>query len=274
MPSQSASDWFDGAAAHRVVRGSQYQNLEINLLGFAVGGAARSWNNNGICGQCGNSGGCGCGDCNSCGSGCAAYTSSCSVAPNMCGSRLNWTWLAGLRWFHFSDRLEYAASESDTTFNSDPDDLYYHNDVINNLFGIQLGGAGTYCLGKRFNVYGITKAGIYNNHSELETCLCSNGASAATATIVSDTAYNGQDYYVNTTQNNAAFLGELGTGLGIRISRGWSGNIGYRAIGASGVATAVNSIPLDMRHLGNVAEVNDTSSLLLHGLTLGGMYNF
>ncbi len=306
MPTQSAYDWYDGAISHRIVRSSEYHNFEGNLLGFAVGGAARTWGYGGGGGGCGigrgfgafgagsgyascGSGGCGTGgcgtgysdcgscysDCGSCGSGAAAFTGPCGLTPAMCGSRFNWTWLAGLRWFRFTDNLQYSASETDYAYNGGVDDLYYDNNVRNDLVGFQLGGVGTYCLGSRFNVYGLSKAGIYNNHSTLYTRIGRNGG-GPTATIdwAPANAFQGDAYMVDASQNNAAFLGELGTGVGVRVSRGWSANVGYRVIGVSGVATAVNTIPIEMVHLGNVADYNTTSSLLLHGISIGGMYNF
>lgn len=256
LTSRNAYDWFDGAYAHRLTRSSEYHNVEANLLGFAVGGAARTW----------SSDGCGCGY--------GAFNGPCCLAPNVCGSRCNVTWLAGVRWFRFNDNLQWAASDMDRNFNGGYDDLYYDNNVTNDLVGFQVGGVGNYCLGKRVNLYALSKAGIYNNHSEVYSRIGVNGGSAETATIMSANAYNGREYLVNASQNNAAFLGEIGTGMGVRISRGWSANIGYRVIGASGVATAVNTIPAEMLHLGNVAQYNNTSSLLLHGLTIGGTYNF
>jgi hypothetical protein len=152
--------------------------------------------------------------------------------------------------------------------------VYYDNNTTNNLVGFQLGGVGNYCVGRRLNLYALSKAGIYNNHSQLYSRIGTNGGMPESATITAGNAYNGNDYLVNATQNNAAFLGEIGTGLGWRISRGWSANVGYRVIGVSGIATAVNTLPDNPRHLGNVAEFNNTSSLLLHGVTVGGMYNF
>ena len=277
MPLQNVYDWYDAAVSHQVTRSSRYHNFEANLLGFAVGGAARSWNSGAVGGgACGSGyGSCGdCSDCGSCGSGCASFTGPCGLTPNMCGSRLNWTWLAGFRWFRFTDKLQYSASEVDAVYNGGADDLYYDNNVRNDLVGFQLGGAGTYCLGRRLNLYALSKAGVYNNHSQLYTRIGRNGGTPTTATIVSPNIYNGQNYMVDASQNNAAFLGELGAGVGMRISRGWSANVGYRVLGASGVATAVNTIPFEMNHLGNVAEYNNTSSLFLHGITLGGMYNF
>ncbi len=305
MPTQTVYDWFDGARSHRVVRGSQFHNFEANLLGFAAGGAARTWTmaaprrgafgvggyGAGYAGGCGydacgsgcSTGACGpsyadCGtcttgaDCGSCGSGCASFTGPCGLTPNLCGSKLNWTWLAGFRFFRFEDDLQYAASETDDVYNG-ADDIYYDVNLRNDLAGFQLGGAGTYCLGRRFNVYALTKGGVYNNHSEFSTRIY-RGGGGPTATVTSANAFNGDSYMVESSKNQLAFLGELGTGVGARISRGWSANVGYRVIGAAGVATAVNNIPFEMTHLGNVADFNNTSSLLLHGWTIGGMYNF
>lgn len=311
---QPVYDWYDGALSHRVTRTSDYNNVEANLLGFAVGGAARTWGiaaprrgafgvggyggglaggygggygcgggydscGGGGCstGSCGSSysdcGSCGSGsDCGSCGAGCAAFTGPCGLTPNMCGSRLNWTWLAGFRYFRFKDTLQYAASQNDAVYNG-ADDVYYDVNVRNELYGFQLGGAGTYCLGQRFNVYALTKGGVYNNHSQFDTAIY-RGAGGPYATVNSANAFNGDDYMVSASKNQAAFLGEFGTGVGARISRGWSANVGYRVIGAAGVATAVNNIPFEMTHLGNVADYNNTSSLFLHGWTIGGMYNF
>ncbi len=317
MPGGTVYDMYDGALAHQLVRSSDYQNFEANLLGFSVGGAARTWNygGGGGCGAgCGSGyggGGCGGGGCGGygascgggydacgygscsgggcggygdggCGSFCggggggcgAAVTGPCGYTPNGCGSRLNWTWLAGFRYFRFVDRLQYNASETDANFNGAIDDVYYDNNVRNDLVGAQIGGWGTYCLGRRFNVYASTKGGVYNNHSELYTRVGRNGANPLAATINSANVYNGQSYVLTASQNNAAFLGEFGVGLGACIHRGWTANVGYRVIGVSGVATAVNTIPVEMLHLGNVADYNTTSSLLLHGLTIGGTYNF
>ncbi len=303
MPTQTVYDWYDGARSHRITRGSQYHNFEANLLGFAAGGAARTWTavaprrgafgtggyavggygcggydscgstcGTDACGGYADCGSCGDGaDCGSCGSGCASFTGPCGLTPNVCGSRLNWTWLGGFRYFRFTDDLQYAASDVDAVYGG-VDDLYYDINVRNSLAGFQLGGAGTYCLGRRFNVYALTKGGVYNNYSEFHTRIYRSGGPSAT--INSANVYNGNFYMVDSSKNQLAFLGEFGTGVGARISRGWSANVGYRVIGAAGVATAVNNIPFDMTHLGNVADYNNTSSLVLHGWTLGGMYNF
>ncbi len=288
-PQESVYQWYDDVRAQRLVRSSDIHNVEANLLGFAAGGAARSFylptggsmfgrghgghggfgGHGGGCGYCGGSG------CNACYSDCGSCeptrfaTGPCCLTPG-CGSRLNLTWLAGVRYFRFEDDLRFSASRLDNAFNG-PDDIHYDVNVTNDLVGFQLGSMMNYCLGKRFNVFGVSKMGVYGNHSEFTSRL---GTNDTLAYVTSNNQFNGQGYMVSSSKSDVAFIGELGTGLNVRLTSKWSGNVGYRGIVASGVATAPSQIPYDMTHLGNVADFNNNSTLILHGITLGGMYNF
>ncbi|MFO1064381.1 MAG: hypothetical protein U0892_11005 [Pirellulales bacterium] len=161
-PVTTIYDYYDNTQAHRIVRGSSYNNVEVNLLGFAIGGAGRTYGYG--AGSCGSS----CGDCSSCCTPCSGgFTGPCSLAPGACGSRLNLSWLGGIRWFQFRDRLQYATSTADTNFTGAADDFYYDNNVRNDLVGFQLGNVLNYCCGSRFNLYAFSKAGVYNNRAQL-----------------------------------------------------------------------------------------------------------
>jgi Putative beta barrel porin-7 (BBP7) len=306
-------NWYDDAVEHRIVRTSDYQNIEANLLGFMTGGAARSFYlptsgtlfssvrgargvggacgycGGGGCGMCGGGASCGSGNCGggyanyagNCGGGCAPTcapacaptryaTGPCCLTPG-CGSRLNMTWLAGVRYFRFKDTLSYQASRADTVFNGGNDDIYYDTAVKNDLVGFQVGGILNYCTGRRASLYMLSKMGIYGNHAQYDTSI---GGRATPAFINSPNAYNGNNWMVSTSKTDVAFIGELGSGVWYRLSPKWSANVGYKAVVASGVATAVDQIPLQMVHLGNVADFNNNGSLILHGLTLGGAYNY
>lgn len=263
-PASTIYDYYDNTQAHRILRGSDYNNVEVNLLGFGLGGAARSFGCASPCNPCGDCGPCGAGSC-------GGFAGPCGLTPAACGSRLNMSWLAGVRWFQFRERLQYASSTADTMFTGAADDFYFDNNVQNDLVGFQLGNSLNYCCGSRVNLYAFGKAGVYNNRANYYTRV---GTNAMPATIQSTNIFNGQNYMVDVTRNNAAFIGELGTGVGVRICRGWSANAGYRVMGVSGVATSTNSIPFENLHLGNVGYFNNTSSLLLHGANLGLSYNF
>ncbi len=119
----------------------------------------------------------------------------------MCGSKLNWTWLGGFRFFRFEDDLQYAASDADTVYNG-VDDIYYDVNVRNDLAGFQLGWRWHLLLGRRFNVYALTKGGVYNNHSEFSTRIYRTGG--PTATVNSANVFNGDSYMVETSKNQLA----------------------------------------------------------------------
>jgi uncharacterized membrane protein YuzA (DUF378 family) len=45
-------------------------------------------------------------------------------------------------------------------------------------------------------------------------------------------------------------------------------------VGVSGVATAVGLIPRDFSNENEINRINNSNSLILHGLVLGAVYNF
>ena len=303
---QNVYDWYDNAYAHRLVRSQNYNSAELNIFSFALGGAARNgaanygmgtgnqggWangrigrggygmtgissNGNSACGGCGSCSTCGSGaSCGSCGS---CNTPSCSGPTGACGSitgaqcsRLRFAWLGGLRWFRFGDYMEYATSENDGTFGG-ADDLYYRNTVRNDLVGFQLGGRATYCTGRRINLYSATKFGVFGNRINYDTFA---GTNSAAAIVSSYDSYDGQAYDLHSSTTGLSLLGEGELGTGVRLSRGWTANCGYRVIGVSGIATAPGQIPYDFSLLNDVQRIHHNDSLVLHGVSLGGMYNW
>jgi Putative beta barrel porin-7 (BBP7) len=297
----TANDNNTTSQAQRIDRTSNYQNVEGNLLGFMTGGAARSFylptsgsmfagtrglhgglggglggghGHGGGCGYCGGSGcgACGgqgdCGTCNACPPTRFA-TGPCCLTPG-CGSRLNMTWLAGVRYFRFTDTLTYASSLSDTTFGTGNDDIYYDNSVVNELIGGQLGGILNYCTGKRASLYALTKMGLYGNHARFTSDLGTYNGNSAYVTNGGVQA----NYMISNSKTDVAFIGEFGTGVNYRLTSKWSANCGYRAIVASGVATAVDQLPINMTHLGNASDFDNNAALILHGVNLGAQYNY
>jgi hypothetical protein len=262
MPAQNVYDWYDGAAAHRLRRSNSFNNLEVNLLGFGLGGAALTGWGGGCCDPCGSACGTGCGNC--------IGGPNAPLTPSMC-SRLRFTWLAGIRWFQFRDAMEYATSETDTMFGTSADDFYYRNYVTNDLVGFQVGGLGSFCVTRRISLFAGPKFGIYGNNISYDTYA---GTTTTPATVVSSNAYNGMPYDLDASTCQLAFLGEFNTGIGIRLTRCWSAYAGYRAIGATGVATATGMIPMSFANVGAVTHIDNTDSLLLHGAFFGGAYNF
>ncbi len=275
LPTSNMYDRFNGTYSQRLRRDENYQNVEINLLSFALGGAARA----GVaaipvpsCGDCGASS---CGDCSgSCGVGaapCSGPTGACAPIYGARCSPLRIAYLGGFRWFRFDDNLEYAASMTDDMYGGTADDVYYLNNVRNDLYGFQLGGQATYCTGRRLSLLAGTKFGIFANNVTHQSYA---GLSDRAATVLSANSYNGQDYSFTTESTDVALLGEGNLGLGLTIGRGWTANVGYRIIGVSGIATAPGQVPRDFGLLDDARHLNRSGSLILHGLTLGGAYNW
>lgn len=287
MPAQFVYDWYDGAAAHRIVRDQEYHNIEINLFSFALGGGARQPYEQTCSTGCGGGGGglfhrgrgsaaagsCGdvCGD--PCGSACgpAGPTGPCAPWFGAQCSKLRLNTFGGIRWFRFQDSLEYGASTTDAVFGTTADDFYYANDVTNDLLGFQFGTLANWCTGTRLNLYAGTSFGIYGNHIQANTRA---GTTDTVATILSTNSFNGRDYNYQSSLTDIAFLGEGNVGAGIRICRGWTANIGYRVVGVNGVATATGQIPRDFSNGNEINRINNYNSLVLHGLVVGAMYNF
>jgi hypothetical protein len=251
-------DWYDGASEHRIIRSSEVHNVEINLLGFGIGCASRA----GL--SCPNPCATGCAPCNACVGGPTGM-----YVPAAC-SRLSLTWLAGFRYFRFEDNLEYAASEGNMTF--DANDLYYNNNVSNDLFGFQIGGFGNYCLTNCISVYSGMKFGVFGNHMEYDTSI---GTGAGTYAVIDSTnAYDGMPYNYMVSDNDVALIGEWDLGMGYRVNQCWSVRAGYRVLAASGVATAVGQIPYDYVNVGHLTDINNNDALILHGAYVGLQYNF
>jgi|GEM_PF-1625266 len=282
--------FYDGAAAHRILRDQEYHSAELNFFSFALGGGARQAYAAGGCGDGrrvgygsgavrslvhgGLHGGNGGDPCQSdCGTAaCSGPTGPCAPWYGAQCSKLRLNMYGGVRWFRFRDSLEYAASATDTVFNSGADDFYYRNGVTNDLVGFQLGSLATWCTGTRLNLFGGTNFGVYGNRIDATTFA---GTATQTAHIMSrNDAFDGRPYDYSSTLNGVAFLGEGTLGTGLRISRGWTANVAYRLVGVTGVATAVGQIPRDFADGTQITHINNNHSLLLHGVSLGANYNF
>lgn len=284
---QTLYDWYDNSYAQRLIRDQEFHNIEVNFFSFALGGAARG----GLvdpcgggcghgCGHHGRHGGCGsacggcassCGSCNTCVAPCRGPTGPCGPITGAQCSRLRFSMLGGFRWFRFNDYMEYASSETDGSFGYGADDIYYRNEVTNDLVGFQLGGLANYCCGHRISLYGGSKFGAFCNLINYD----SYAGTATTPAIVSSyTSYDNQQYIIDSSNNSLALLGEAELGLGICVCRGLTATCGYRVIGVSGIATAPGQIPYDFSLLNDASKIQNDSSLILHGLTIGGMYNW
>ena len=280
----SVYDWYDNAYTHSLRRDFAYHNVEVNLLGFAAGGAARRFAcpvKHSLFGRAPGCGDCGGAGCDNCATSCSSCTSSkfttgpCCLIPSACGSRLNLTWIAGFRYFRFDDGLLFAASLDDPYVTRDTDDLYYEVSTTNNLYGFQSGCRFDYCVGQRLNLYNVAKVGVYNNRSTMFTSV---GTDFDTA-YLNDTRMpanpdNGMAYRFDESKDNIAFLSEIGSGFGYRLTCNWTATFGYRAVIASGVATAPGNVQKTFANYEEIRDYDVYDTLVLHGFNFGAQCNY
>ncbi len=282
---------FNAATAYRVSRDMSFNNVELMVVGFGIGGAARlgvPGCNSGACGvglgaggygsgACGN-GACGngaCGDCNSCqpcapARGCVGGP--CGPLAPACSSRMRFTYGNGIRWLQFKDNFEFAASRAVAGYTNTDDDLYYNTNVTNDLLGYQFLGRLDYCLGHRLSMYASSKAGIYVNNIDFSSRL-GTGARNATPTNFYP-VLAGQNIMVNNSDTGLAFLGELDLGANYNLTPCWTINGGYRIMGVSGVATAIGQMADDVANLNEAGYICSDKTVILHGAYIGATYNW
>jgi hypothetical protein len=218
-------------------------NFEANLLGQCFGngfiGGGMASCQNGHCGSCG---------------------------PGYCGPRWGCGWMMGVRYFQFDNSFNFNVDGGDEYFNDDIDELCYHVYLENRLWGFQVGGGWNWNIFDCFQIYGLAKAGIYNNSIDQEMYL--HGAAG-------DGQFgDGSTLNVNNNYNRLAMIGQLDLGARWQFSQCFSVNAGYRIVGISGVALVEHQIPTDFNDSYYASKVEADGSLLLHGAYIGGEFRF
>ncbi|MCA9120870.1 MAG: BBP7 family outer membrane beta-barrel protein [Planctomycetaceae bacterium] len=194
-----------------------------------------------------------------------------SCSADKCGcSRLRHNWFMGVRYFRFDEGLLFASDANDTQITHENDEIFYNIDIENHLFGFQVGNEAQYCVSNRLSAdFGI-KLGIFSNQinhiSEI-------GGNLGIATI-NNGPFLGEEYYVSSSKNDVAFLGEMNLGVRYCFNCNWTGTVGYRALAITGVALASDQIYPDLRGINDVANIDSSRGLILHGGYAGLEYNW
>lgn len=257
----TVASWFNTADAHWLRRGYQFHNAEWNILGnmcsTGCGGKGQA-----LFGECGTK----CGSCSKSGVGCGACggkgCSSCYHGAS--ASPWRWNWLAGVRYFRFDEDFTYAADPMDNVFNGAVDEVYYDIDIENNLFGFQVGGIADYCVSSRWNFRNAVKLGVYGSHITHHSCISGAAGNAVVNNI--NSPFDGDDWFVRSTKNDIAMLGEWDSALTYQYGCHWRARFGYRMVAVTGVALTGNQIPTaTYTDLTDVAIIDSNGSLILHG---------
>ena len=221
------------------------QNVELNLLRLPLVGGGY----NGGCDSCA-SGGC---DMGGCGGGCGS-----------CGPRCQVTTLVGARYVRFDDDFYFRSDVEHYAGGAAIDSGYFaHNvETDNQLVGFQFGANGIYLLGcsGRFALHCSTNAGIYANHIEAYQRMDSTYQVRHDGTL---SAFN-----FTRDDDCVAFLGELRAGASYQCTCNCRVYAGYRAMGATGIALAVD------QSSSWYAAADTGGSIFLHGLQSGIEFSY
>ncbi len=180
-----------------------------------------------------------------------------------CGKGLQLTWIGGFRFFKLSDAFAYNSDDADTVFTGTVDEATYSVDVQNHLLGFQLGNQLDYYCGKRFNLFARAKVGAFYNHITHRSFV----GGTLGAAVINDPAnfYDGRSFDINSYKNDMSFLAELDLGMNFQVTCCLSTQVGYRAVGLTGVALAPEQIPLNFGDYEGVRFVDSGGSMILHG---------
>ena len=183
----------------------------------------------------------------------------------LCG---NFELLGGVRLMQFDESFRYV---SNTMAPGYPQTMDWQLQAENFLIGLQLGGRNEICLSERLRLAGGLSVGLFNNHVDM------------TQRIVDETGYSpllasgpsaGRPYDYMGEKDDAAVLGQLDLGLIYQLSCKFRARVGYRAMGVSGVALAVDQIPYSFNDPYFLQRPNTNGSLLMHGFYFGSEFCF
>ena len=237
-PQDDVLSFYNAAEAHEVVRTNEFHNIELNFIRYNIGFPSA------FGGACGGAGGYG--------------------VANNCSPGWSGSMFAGPRFFRFDEYFSYR-STFDGTYVANPRDVFYDIDVENNLIGFQLGGNVNYNLTCRWSLFTGTKLGIYNNHISHQSAIYGPSGVA----MPNSGGFAGTPYDIQSSKDDIAFLGEFNVGVGYQFSQHWRATVGYRVMGATGIALAPAQIPANFAYLPGVAQVDSDGSLILHGAFAG-----
>jgi hypothetical protein len=189
------------------------------------------------------------------------------------------TVLGGVRWFRLNDDLQGTLTPADLTEpswkqNAYTDNLsqitpggpagnyppFWNTSATNNLYGAQIGVGATILEAGRLSLYGLLKAGLFDNN-----------ATQSTGVSMRKSVYPSQ-----ATTNRPAFVGEAGLQLKYQAGDDVTLKLGYTVLWFTGVALAPGQIretsttPTAVRALG----VNCGSNIVFQGTTAGLEYSF
>jgi hypothetical protein len=186
------------------------------------------------------------------------------------GRDVQFKWLAGARFFKFDEFLQFASVSSGNEFGSDGglNEAYLDLDVENNLIGAQIGGRADWRVSQRWRLVAGTKVGVFANDINFDTRLYRGDGALATFSTTGNT------FDLHAHKTDVSLLAQLDLGLAWDFSRHWSANVGYRAVGISGLALTDDQIPAFLAAQNDWTDIDSNGSMILHGGFAGLQFQY
>ena len=179
-------------------------------------------------------------------------------------SRFQMTALAGVRFFRFSEGLEWDQFANPANLPAGASDEAITNvQVQNNLVGFQIGAYMNYRVCNSIGIFAVPKIGIYGNHISGRNSMALADGTQATFDASGD-ALN-----FHNSSNVFSMLGSIDVGVNWAFAPNWSLIGGYRVVAASGIALGDNQVPQFFADEAGWRTINTNGNLILHGAFAG-----
>jgi hypothetical protein len=175
----------------------------------------------------------------------------------------DFAWSIGPRFFYFNEKLTFGTVQAGSQKAADAFNAYLRDDIVNTLWGCQLGCEVGYHATAGLRFFAVPKAGVYGNHLTNHF-----GLALGDGTLPLDLPAE-----VNATKNCASFLMQIDVGAEYFFARYWSLRAGYRLLAVSGIGLADHQIPRAMPEALEM-DIRANGELLLHGGFVSLTYNF
>ena len=180
-------------------------------------------------------------------------------------------WLVGLRYFRFQEGLTFStlADSANLPLGETRTEAYLEDEISNDLLGVQFGFNAEYWWRPRWRFFCKPRFGIYNNSIDHDF-----RAALTDGTVATQAEYPGLTYPVQSSKDVVSFMTQLDLGLDWQFARGWSAQMGYRLLVATGIGLADHQIPHFIVDIPEIADIEHNGDLILHGAFVGLTYNF
>ncbi|HWB10623.1 MAG TPA: hypothetical protein VG826_15440 [Pirellulales bacterium] len=178
-----------------------------------------------------------------------------------CAPRLMFTGFAGVRYFRFQDGLIFGGVNApDFSYAGGAYAAYLNTGVTNSLAGFQLGTRIDYFVLPRVRLYAQPMFGLFGNAVSMREHLYSGDGM--------------QGFDVFARRSTVSTLGQIDVGIGYQLTPRFSAFAAYRLIGVTRVGLADNQIPAFWADQQGMSQIKTNGDLILHGILVGGMWNF